>query len=219
MNDQSLQGRQLVRRGKGEYFFRQSDRSRELYVVKSGRARVFKNEGSGEVDLDMVSPGGIFGEIAAIDGMGRSASVVAAEDTEAYCIASEEFQKISSGIPDWFQKIAAILVHRLRDVDSKINRAASGDWVAPVAQILTLFSQAQCGERINATTVLGLKYLENELMDILGMKLSDVTSTLQALEGLHMVSIEKGKVALIQPAKLAALGQTLFALPAESPIV
>jgi len=219
MGDQSLRGREVIIRKKGEFFFSQNDGSRQLYVVKKGKARVFKTEGEIEVDLDMVGSGGIFGEIAAIDGGKRSASVVAVEDTEAYCIDQGEFQKIVGEIPDWFQKIATILVHRLREVDDKIERVACGDWTPSVAAALTLFFCARRCDTIDLAATLNLKYVENELMDILGMKLADVTAALQGLERLKLVSIEKGKIAPCNAKKLAALGQTLFTPPAESPVV
>jgi len=218
MNEEIFKNRRLIRRARGEFFFKQNDLSQELFIIKKGTVRVFKTEGNVDIDLDIIGQGGIFGEIAAIDKGKRSASVMAAEDAEAYVIPAEEFQKISRKIPDWFQKIATILVHRLREVDGKIDRNMNGVRTANVAAALMLISCSENCKIIEGRQEINQKFLENELMDMLSMKLSDVTESLNILAKQLIISLDKGRIIIVNKEKLEELGQTVFTAVAESPI-
>jgi CRP/FNR family transcriptional regulator, cyclic AMP receptor protein len=218
MSEETFKNRRLIRRARGEFFFKQNDLSQELFIIKKGTVRVFKTEGNVDIDLDIIGQGGIFGEIAAIDRGKRSASVMAAEDAEAYVIPAEEFQKISRKIPDWFQKIATILVHRLREVDGKIDRNMNGVRTANVAAALMLISCSENCKIIEGRQEINQKFLENELMDMLSMKLSDVTESLNILAKQLIISLDKGRIIIVNKEKLEELGQTVFTAVAESPI-
>ena len=218
MNEENFKNRQIIRRAKGEFFFKQDEPSQELFIIKKGAVRVFKTEGNVDIDLDIIGQGGVFGEIAAIDRGKRSASVMATEDAEAYVIPAEEFQKISRKIPDWFQKIATILVHRLREVDGKIDRNMNGVRTANVAAALMLISSSENCKIIEGRQEINQKFLENELMDMLSMKLSDVTESLNILAKQLIISLDKGRIIIVNKEKLEELGQTVFTAVAESPI-
>jgi|GEM_PF-1998190 cAMP-binding proteins - catabolite gene activator and regulatory subunit of cAMP-dependent protein kinases len=218
MNEEAFKNRQVIRRAKGEFFFKQNELSQELFIMKKGTVRVFKTEGNIDIDLDIVGQGGIFGEIAAIDRGARSASVIATEDAEAYVIPAEEFKKISRKIPDWFQKIATILVHRLREVDGKIDRNMNGAMTTHVAAALTLIAFSENCRIVEGKQEINQKFLENELMDMLSMKLSDVTESLNILAKQLLISIDKGRIIILNKEKLEELGQTVFAALAESPV-
>jgi CRP/FNR family transcriptional regulator, cyclic AMP receptor protein len=218
MNDETFKNRTVIQRAKGEFFFRQNDLSQELFIMKKGNVRVYKTEGAVEIDLDEVGPGGIFGEIAAIDRGKRSASVIATEDAEAYVIPVEEFQKISRKIPDWFQKIATILVHRLREVDGKIDRNLNGVRTNHVAAAITLISSSEHCKIAEGRREISQRFLENELMDMLGMKLSDVTESLNILAKQRIIALDKGRILILNKEKLDELGQAVFTGAAESPL-
>ena len=71
----------------GEKIFLQEDAAQCLYVVRSGKVQVITY---GTV-LENVGPGGVFGEMAMIDGAPRSAAALAAEATEVMAIDRETF--------------------------------------------------------------------------------------------------------------------------------
>jgi CRP-like cAMP-binding protein len=63
---------------KGQEIIRRSEQSRDVYILLSGQARViYFSEGGKAVAFRRLDPGDIFGEFAAIDGRGRSATVEA----------------------------------------------------------------------------------------------------------------------------------------------
>ena len=114
---------------KGELLFRENENSQDFYIIKSGSVRIFKKMGQKEVTLDTLGPGMVAGEIASIDNVARTASGIALSDTEVIVIPRSSVEKILEKIPDWFRKIAQILVQRLSEVDEKISRALKSDYI------------------------------------------------------------------------------------------
>lgn len=77
----------------GEHILDREAGSNDVYFVVHGRARIveYSLTGKREVVLDDIIAGGTFGELAAIDGEPRSASVVAVEETLTACLSGGAF--------------------------------------------------------------------------------------------------------------------------------
>lgn len=74
--------------------------ARDVYFITSGSARVVNwSAGGREVSFEDISAGGMFGELAAIDGAPRSATVVALEPTEVCAIDGASFMAAVLGSP------------------------------------------------------------------------------------------------------------------------
>lgn len=94
--------------------------TRDVYFVVSGAVRVVIYSLSGrEITLDDVSAGGHFGDLAAIDGEPRSASVMALEDTTIAALSQERFLQVLS---DHFAITLRLLRSLTRIVRSSTDR-------------------------------------------------------------------------------------------------
>jgi len=202
---------------KGDYLFKQNDRSRDLYIIKSGKVRVYKVEGGIDIELDTVGTGGIVGEIAIIDGGLRSASVVALEDTEAFMITEEDFKAISNKIPDWFQKIATILAHRLREADARIDCNMETDRTAHVAAALSLVTYSTECKPLDKGFEINAKVLENEVVDMLNIKYSDAIAAFEKLVKQDLLQIDKGKAIIKSREKLDEIANTVLKTAPDPP--
>ncbi|MBD3346265.1 MAG: cyclic nucleotide-binding domain-containing protein [Chitinivibrionales bacterium] len=207
-----------VRFQKGELLFKQGDPSRDLYVIQQGSVRIFKTEGDVAVDLATVGAGEVVGEVAAIDGGVRSASVIAEEETEALVIAADNFVATLNGVPEWFQKIARILVQRLREVDEKIDNSMYGDKTRQVALLVAMMTDTGMCTPSESGRQLSLKFVENEIMDILGLNPSDVLELLTKLSGKELLILEKSKIVISDVTRLEQYGNTLFEKSESSPV-
>src|SRR3989339_1988783 len=101
--------------------FKENEFSKDIYIIKKGRVKLFKKVGNKNVNLGLVDPGGIIGELSIIDGGPRSATAITTEPTEAEKITPVEFKKGLKNIPDWFLSIARVLAQRIRITDNKLN--------------------------------------------------------------------------------------------------
>ena len=84
--------------------------SRDVFFVVGGVVRIVNYSYSGrEVSYDEIRAGGMFGELSAIDGKARSASVVALKRTLVAALAPEMFKKLMREHP----LLAAAVIERL----------------------------------------------------------------------------------------------------------
>ena len=65
----------------GEFIFREGETANYAYVLKTGTVEILKIGAAGEEVLAELSPNSIFGEMALIDGVPRSASARSRGDT------------------------------------------------------------------------------------------------------------------------------------------
>ncbi len=85
----------------GTVVFNQGQPGDHLYVVKSGRLRVLKEEAEGQSEtVGYLYEGDHFGEGALLTGQGHRATVRAAEDSEVLRIKSEDFQRALKNDPE-----------------------------------------------------------------------------------------------------------------------
>ena len=87
--------------------------STDVYFVASGGVRIVNYSLAGrEITFDDIEAGGYFGELAALDGAKRSASVVATKDTLTASLDSTGFREVLATHPT----MALALLHRLAQV-------------------------------------------------------------------------------------------------------
>ena len=98
---------------KRSVIFVKDDDGGNAYIVRSGAVQV---RGAGRA-IETVGVGGLFGEMAVIDGRPRSASAVAVADTELIVIASDEFHRLVAEEPGFAARVLRIVVDRLRATD------------------------------------------------------------------------------------------------------
>jgi CRP-like cAMP-binding protein len=97
----------------GEQIIDRETQSEDVFFVISGTARVVNySPGGREVSYDDIGPGGLFGELAALDNRPRSASVVAKTDMATASLTAAAFREVLLQHPP----IAMALLRRLAEV-------------------------------------------------------------------------------------------------------
>lgn len=107
--------------GAGEQIIDQHSDSRDIFFVADGRVRVVNYSLSGrEITFDDLEAGSHFGELAAIDGLPRSASVMALTETHIASLSAEKFHAIILEHPAIALKLMKHLAHLVRTSTSRI---------------------------------------------------------------------------------------------------
>jgi CRP/FNR family transcriptional regulator, cyclic AMP receptor protein len=107
--------RRTVSFANGGVVFVKGDRGEFAYLVRSGEVEI---RGAGQA-FEVVGPGGLFGEMAMIDGGPRSASAVARKASELVVIDRPTFARLLSEVPDFAIKVMRLLAMRLRAADTR----------------------------------------------------------------------------------------------------
>jgi len=100
----------------GHCFFQKGDVRDVMYVVLSGDVQIL----IGDLVVDTVRPGGIFGEMAMIDHRERSAAARAATQVEAASIDQEQFLYLVRTHPSFSIEVMSVLAERLRLLDEAL---------------------------------------------------------------------------------------------------
>lgn len=101
--------------GRGETLFNEGDKCHGLFVVATGRIRIFKLSPAGrEQVLAVEEPGSSFAELPVFDGGVYPASASALEDTEVLFISRKDFQNYCREHPEVALKVLAVVGSRLR---------------------------------------------------------------------------------------------------------
>jgi len=112
--------------GKGQYVFKVGDESENLYILRYGEVEVLGLEGIiTNQRLAVMGEGEIFGELAFVDGIPRTASVRCMEPSLLLSITRTDFRKLGRTNPDiqlvMYRNIAKILAGRLRAADAALR--------------------------------------------------------------------------------------------------
>lgn len=111
----------------GEIIFSENSESDGMYIIESGSVRVFtsahSNTSNVDVELCILGPNSMFGEMALIDNGTRSASVQAIDQTVCTIITKKMFERQIERIPPWMVNLIRILVIRLRETNERLRES------------------------------------------------------------------------------------------------
>ena len=105
--------------------FQTGDTGDGCYLLNSGMLKVIMTSSQGdERILAILAPGTIVGDLAMIDGLPQSASVVALTDCELCFISRTAFEHFASQNAEIYQYLVKVLAARLRQADKHIASLA-----------------------------------------------------------------------------------------------
>lgn len=106
-----------VRRGAGDVLVKQLEVAQHLLVVVEGTADVVRHGRT----VATIGPGDTIGEMSLIDGLPRSASVVARDDVFAVVLYATHFRRLLQEEPSICGKMLLAQTRRLREVDERLS--------------------------------------------------------------------------------------------------
>ena len=127
----------------------EGDQSDSMYVIKSGKVKVFCSDEDGkEVILNEQGPGEYFGELSLIDDMERSASVMTTEKSTLMIFSKADFKKILKEEPEIALTLLRDLTMRVRALTENVRNLALLDVYGRVAKTLLNKAEEKDGEYV-----------------------------------------------------------------------
>jgi signal transduction histidine kinase len=169
----------------GDLLITEGEPGDSMFIVTAGELEVTKRAGGSELPLARVGPGAIQGEMAAIEGRPRTASVRALTDAEVIRIPREGLLEILDSGPDAAIALLRTVLERLRSTESMLRQreklAGLGTLAAGLAHELNNPSAAiQRSVSLLADAIAGREQLHPP-HDLLGIRPSDDPPALDAL--------------------------------------
>jgi CRP/FNR family transcriptional regulator len=180
--------------------FHEGDQSDACYIVRSGSFRVTREHSDGRaITLANLGPGDIFGELAMLDGEVRSASVEATGDGELLALPANDVRGLLARNPEITVKLVAALVRRLRAANERISRQSFQTVPSRVAGVLLqLVAEEEPGPGAGVT----IRMNQADLAQLAGTSRESVSRFLADLERAGVVRSGRGRVTVLEPAKL-----------------
>ncbi|MEN0058868.1 MAG: cyclic nucleotide-binding domain-containing protein, partial [Bdellovibrio sp.] len=109
---------QSVNIHKDQIIFNEGDAGDCAYIIEKGRVLVYLNKDTEEIPLNILGEGEIFGEMALIDSLNRSASVRALEDVRLAIVTKQQVLERLATADKVVQLLVRVLLKRLRRKNS-----------------------------------------------------------------------------------------------------
>ncbi len=177
---------------KGEILFLEGEPCRGLYVVKSGRIRIFKSSPEGrEQVLTIAGPGDSFNEVPVFDDGPNPASSSALEPTTVYLIPKERLTSIMAECPA-ASPIIRQLATRLRHMSSLVEDLSFRSVVSRLAKTLLDMAVVEGGPSpIRRLT-------QDEMAAMIGTVRDVIGRGLRILEKKGAIKIEGQRITIIE---------------------
>lgn len=147
-HDLALIEQRMVRRTypKHTIILSEGDSSDSLYVILSGKVKVYLNDESGkEAIINYQEAGEYFGELSLIDDSKRSASIMTMEKSTMVIMPKQVFHEVLKSNPDIAIHLLKDMVHRVRTLTDEIKSLALSDVYGRLSKMLLSLARERDG--------------------------------------------------------------------------
>ncbi len=179
---------------RGELLVEQGKKSNALFIILTGRCRVFTADSRGrEVILANLQQGDYIGEMSLIDNEPHSASVRAELQTDALMLGRLEFARCLPENTSMAYAVMKGLVQRLRSADRKIESLALMDVYGRVARALIEAAETDTAGNV----IIRDKVSRQDLAKMVGASREMVSRVMKDLEERGFIeTLETGAVVI-----------------------
>lgn len=176
---------------RNEALITQGDHSRSLFIIQSGRAKVFSNDDEGKQTIfAFLGTDDYCGELSLLDAEPRSASVVALEKMIALQLNYAQFDTFLKVHPEMSYSIFKALTSRIRDIDKTICSLTSLDIYGRVVQLLHREAREEGGKMLTP------RLTQQDIAEMVGSSREMVSRILTELRKGGYVDVDKKRISI-----------------------
>jgi CRP/FNR family transcriptional regulator len=180
-----------TRVGKGEVFFTPMDLAETLFVLKSGRVRIFKRTPRGrELTLAIVESGTVFGEMALTGQRLRNAFAEGLEPSEIAALCRADVERLILEKPQVGLQLIHLLSERLVDYERRLEDLSFKEVPARLASLIYLLIHSQ-GVRGKKGYKIPTRYTHQQLGSMIAANREAITRAIARLREASVVETKK----------------------------
>jgi CRP/FNR family cyclic AMP-dependent transcriptional regulator len=169
----------------------EGDETDTLYIILSGRVKVFLADEAGkEIVLATQGAGEYFGEMV-LDGGPRSASVMTLETSKFAVIPKSQFKTFLLEHPQFAIHLIEKLIHRTRALTENVKSLALMDVYGRVARLLLELAEDQ-----NGTLVVTEKLTQQDIANRVGASREMISKILKDLAAGGYLTVERNRITI-----------------------
>jgi CRP-like cAMP-binding protein len=209
VRDDLLSRCRMTRFATGDHLLRQGNRDSHAFVLVDGLVKVHVVDASGfDTVLALRRQGEIVGELAALTGEPRSASVVAVGRVRAGVVPGRTLVELVRKYPDLARELIRTQAHRLEWANRRRIDFASRPARTKVARVLADLAVAEGG---NGTARVALS--QRELASLVGVALNTVEQALRRLSSDGLIVRQYRAVLVLDLPGLRAVAESVLDNP------
>lgn len=189
----------------GVTLFHQGMPGTMLYLIEEGRVRLSSTGHNGdEHTLSIYGPGEIFGELALLDGLPRSASAVTITDTAVWLLAKTDLDRLMEQYPPVARSMNRILAARLRASATHVEAIIFQDVIGRLAYELLNLSEHH-GRKTRQGIMIDMPLTQADLGSIIGATRESVNKALATLRNRQLIRVDGTQITILNSAGLQNL--------------
>jgi len=182
---------------KHQVILQEEETGTALFIIKNGKVKVSRQSSDGrEVILTILSESDFFGEMAILDGLTRSATVTAIEDSELFLIQRSDFLNLLHEYPETSVALLKELTKRLRSADAKIKALSLKDAEGKVATVILQLAD-DIGKIKHGRVEIEKLPLQQDLANMAGTSRETISRTLHSFAKKKLVELEGSKLSIV----------------------
>ncbi len=175
----------------------EEDSGNALFVILSGKVKVSRSSNDGrEVILTILSETDFFGEMAILDGLARSANVIATEESKVFLLQRNDFLQLLQDHPEISIVLLQELTSRLRNADMKIKALSLKDAEGKVATVLLQIAEYS-GKIKNGVVEISKLPIQQDLANMAGTSRETISRTLHSFAKRGFLELDGNKVRIV----------------------
>jgi CRP/FNR family cyclic AMP-dependent transcriptional regulator len=176
---------------RGEIFYTPQQRSERLFVLESGKVRLFRTAPDGrEFTLAVVESGTVFGEMSLTAQQLQGAYAQAMEPSEVSTMAREDLERLVVDKPEVGLRLMHLLSERLRRYEARLEDATMKDVHSRLASIIVMLVESE-GVRSGAGYRIAAHYTHQQLAEMIGTNREAVTRAFGVLQDEGVVELRR----------------------------
>jgi CRP-like cAMP-binding protein len=176
-----------------------------MFFIIEGKVKVTRTSSDGkEVILTVLGRSEFFGEMAILDGMSRSATVIALEDSKLFIIHRNDFLELLKKHPEISIPLLQELTSRLRAADMKIKSLSLKDAEGKVATVILQLADTQ-GKVKHGIVEIEKMPLQQDLANMAGTSRETISRTLHTFAKKGYIEMEGSRLRILNYEKFAEL--------------
>lgn len=182
---------------KNDVILMEEDAGTALFVIVKGKVKVSRNSNDGrEVILTILGESDFFGEMAILDGLTRSATVTAIDESELFLIQRNDFLNLLYDHPEVSVALLQELTRRLRNADMKIKALSLKDAEGKVATVILQLAD-DIGKIKQGVVEIEKLPLQQDLANMAGTSRETISRTLHSFAKKGYVEMEGNKLRIL----------------------
>jgi len=125
----------------GEIIFSEYEPGDTFYLIQSGKVKLIQCTGENERILDILQPSEMFGEMAILENLPRSATAIAVDEVTVIELNAQNFEILMLGNPQIALKLLRIFSKRIYDSKRRFMILALRDPQARIADVFLMLDE------------------------------------------------------------------------------